>query len=103
MVGRGGRLDAPRLTRLLDFVAQNGNDRSKARQKSFRNYFGQFFFAQVNIEVTRGHQASKLAKIRYFFGNLPLSQKPFRLGDPGKKIISLGLFFRQHVITSELI
>ena len=74
--GGGGRLDAPRLTRLLDIVAQNGNKRSKARKKSFRNYFGQVF-AQVNIEVTRGYQRSNLAQIRYFFGNVPLSQKIF--------------------------
>ena len=30
--------------------------------------------AQVNIEVTRGHQRSNLAMCYYFFGNVPLSQ-----------------------------
>ena len=65
-----GRLDVPRLTRVLDVVAQSGNKRSKARQKSFRNYFAQVF-AQVNIEGTRGNQMSNFAIIRYFFGNVP--------------------------------
>ena len=48
----------PHLTRLLGVLARNGKKRSKARQKSFRNYISQFF-AKVNIEVTRGHQRSK--------------------------------------------
>ena len=49
--GRPGeeRLDAPHLTRLLGVVGRNMKRRSKIIQKSFRNYFAQFF-TQVNIE-----------------------------------------------------
>ena len=56
--GGGRRLDVPsHLTRLLGVVARNGKKSSKARQKTFRNYFSQFF-AKVSIEVIRGHQMS---------------------------------------------
>ena len=58
----GGRVfehpPPPRLSRLLRIVEQNGKQRSKAREKSFRNHFGHFL-AQVKIEVTRG-QNSKI-------------------------------------------
>ena len=53
----GGASIRSHLTRLLGVVARNGKRRSKARQKSFPDYFSQVF-AQVNIEVTRGHQRS---------------------------------------------
>ena len=53
--GGGGN---PLLTRLLGVVARKKKRRPKARQKSIRNYYGQFF-AQANIEVIRGHQGSK--------------------------------------------
>ena len=54
----GGCLNTPRLSRLLRIVEQNGKQRSKAREKSFRNHFGHFL-AEVKIEVTRG-QNSKI-------------------------------------------
>ena len=53
-----GRLNAPPWSRLLVAVEKNERQRSKAREKSFRNHFGHFL-AQVKIEVTRG-QNSKI-------------------------------------------
>ena len=55
----GGRLNAPPpWSRLLVAVEKNERQRSKAREKSFRNHFGHFL-AQVKIAVTRG-QNSKI-------------------------------------------
>ena len=55
----GGRLNAPPpWSRLLVAVEKNQRQRSKAREKSFRNHFGHFF-AQVKIGVSRG-QNSKI-------------------------------------------
>ena len=76
LMGGGGLLRTPLVTRLLDVVARNRKVRSKARLKTLRKYFVQFF-AKVNIEVTRVHQSSNLAKFHILFGNVPLSQKPF--------------------------
>ena len=56
--GGGGRLNASPWSRLLVAVEKNDRQRSKAREKSFRNHFGHFL-AQVKIEVTRG-QNSKI-------------------------------------------
>ena len=39
----GGCLNTPRLSRLLRIVEQNRKQRSKAREKSFRNHFGHFW------------------------------------------------------------
>ena len=51
----GGRLDAlPSDSAPRRRSEETEKKHSKARQKSFRNYFCHFF-AQVNIEVTRGH------------------------------------------------
>ena len=50
--------------------------RLKAREKALRKYYGQFF-ANVNIEVSKGHQMSNLAKNQDFFGNATLAQKLF--------------------------
>ena len=60
LLGGGGGVfeHPPRLSRLLRIVERNGKQRSKAREKSFRNHFGHFL-AQVKIEVTRG-QNSKI-------------------------------------------
>ena len=64
----------PLLTRLLDIAARDREVRLKARQKSLRKYFDQFF-AKVNIEVSKCHQRSNLAKIwipsemRYYLRN----------------------------------
>ena len=38
-----GVFEHPRLSRLLRIVEQNGKQRSKAREKSFRNHFGHFW------------------------------------------------------------
>ena len=55
----GGRLNAPPpWSRLLVAVEKNERQRSKAREKSFRNHFGHFL-AQVKIGVSRG-QNSKI-------------------------------------------
>ena len=51
--GGGGRLNAPPWSRLLVAVEKNERQRSKAREKSFRNHFGHFL-AQVKIGVSRG-------------------------------------------------
>ena len=57
--GGGGRLNAPPpWSRFLVAVEKNERQRSKAREKSFRNHFGHFL-AQVKIEVSRG-QNSKI-------------------------------------------
>ena len=56
--GGGGRLNAPPWSRLLVAVEKNERQRSKAREKSFRNHFGHFL-AQVKIGVSRG-QNSKI-------------------------------------------
>ena len=56
--GGGGRLNAPPWSRLLVAVEKNERQRSKAREKSFRNHFGHFF-TQVKIGVSRG-QNSKI-------------------------------------------
>ena len=55
--GGGGRLNAPPpWSRLLVAVEKNERQRSKAREKSFRNHFGNFF-AQVKIGVSRGQNS----------------------------------------------
>ena len=54
----GGRSNAPPLSRLLVVVEKNERRRSKAREKSFRNDFGNFF-AQVIIEITMGQNSKK--------------------------------------------
>ena len=43
------------------------------------------FFAQVNIEVTNGHQRSILAECNYFSGNVPLSQNLLQVAGRRKK------------------
>ena len=58
LLGGGGRLNAPPWSRLLVAVEKNERQRSKAREKSFRNHFGHFL-AQVKIGVSSG-QNSKI-------------------------------------------
>ena len=59
----GGRLNAPSpWSRLLVAVEKNERQRSKAREKSFRNHFGHFL-AQVKIGVSKG-QNSKIFGFR---------------------------------------
>ena len=95
MGGGGGCTPPPPLTRFLEFVARNEKMRSKAREKSLRNYVSKFF-ARVNTEVDRGHQKVK-------FSEFPCSESVLIsetiLGRrPGKKrSIAPELLFRQHV------
>ena len=56
--GGGGVWTPPPWSRLLVAVEKNERQRSKAREKSFRNHFGHFL-AQVKIGVSRG-QNSKI-------------------------------------------
>ena len=56
--GGGGVWTPPPWSRLLVAVEKNKKQRSKAREKSFRNHFSHFL-AQVKIEVSRG-QNSKI-------------------------------------------
>ena len=56
--GGGVWTPPPPWSRLLVAVEKNKRQRSKAREKSFRNHFGHVL-AQVKIEVTRG-QNSKI-------------------------------------------
>ena len=51
--GGGGRLNAPPMISVLIAVEKNKRQRSKAREKSFRNHFGHFL-SQVKIEASRG-------------------------------------------------
>ena len=56
--GGGVWMPPPPWSRLLVAVEKNERQRSKAREKSFRNHFGHFL-AQVKIGVSRG-QNSKI-------------------------------------------
>ena len=58
LLGGGGAFERPPWSRLLVAVEKNERQRSKAREKSFRNHFGHFL-AQVKIGVSRG-QNSKI-------------------------------------------
>ena len=77
--------------------------RSIALNEYFRKYFSHFF-AQVNIEVTIGHQRPKLGGVPYFFGNVSLSQNLFIRRKPRKIKHSTALLqpFRQHAIRIDL-
>ena len=76
--------------------------RPKARQKSFRNYFGHFF-AQVSNKVTRGHERSKYAIYGYFSWRRRLSPELWQLGRNRKKhAIALWTLFLQRVLRFEL-
>ena len=56
--GGGGRLNASPMISAPGRRREKRKQRSKAREKAFRNHFGQFL-AQIKIEVTRG-QNSKI-------------------------------------------
>ena len=58
LLGGGGAFERPPWSRLLVAVEKNERQRSKAREKSFRNHFGHFL-AQVKFRVSRG-QNSKI-------------------------------------------
>ena len=58
LLGGGVWTPPPPWSRFLVAVEKNERQRSKAREKSFRNHFGHFL-AQLKIEVTRG-QNSKI-------------------------------------------
>ena len=63
LLGGGGRLNAPPMISAPGRRRENERQRSKAREKSFRNHFGHFL-AQVKIEVSRG-QNSKIFPKRF--------------------------------------
>ena len=54
------------LTQKLRGIERHGKNRSIALNEYLRKHF-QHFFAQVNIEVTRGHQMSNLAECHIIF------------------------------------
>ena len=62
LLGGGGCLNTPRLSRLLRIVEQNVKRRSKPREKSFRNHFSHFL-AQVKIEVSRGQNSKNFKTV----------------------------------------
>ena len=62
MVGGGGQNDPPPLTRKLGKLEGRAIRRSTALSEPVRSHFGHFF-AQVNIEVSRGHQRSNFRKM----------------------------------------
>ena len=61
MVGGGGQNDPP-LTRKLGKLENRAIRWSTALSEPVRSHFGHFF-AQVNIEVSRGHQRSNFRKM----------------------------------------
>ena len=65
--GGGGQNDPPPLTRKLGKLEGRAMRRSTALSEPVRSHFGHFF-AQVNIEVSRGHQRSNFRKIMVFSG-----------------------------------
>ena len=66
VVGGGGQND-PRLTRRLGKLEGRAIRRSKALSEPIRSHFSHFF-AQVNIEVSRGHQRSNFRKMMVLSG-----------------------------------
>ena len=60
--GGGGQNDPPPLTRKLGKLEGRAIRRSTALSEPVRSHFGHFF-AQVNIEVSRGHQRSNFRKM----------------------------------------
>ena len=62
LLGGGGCLNTPRLSRLLRIVEQNGKRRSKAREKSFRNHIGHFFWLRSKLR-SPGVKIPKFSKM----------------------------------------
>ena len=67
MVGGGGPKWPPPLTRKLGKLEGRAIRRSTALSEPIRSHFGHFF-AQVNIEVSRGHQRSNFRKMMVLSG-----------------------------------
>ena len=67
MVGGGGGKMTPPLTRKLGKLEGRAIQRSTALSEPVRSHFGNFF-AQVNIEVSRGHQRSNFRKMMVLSG-----------------------------------
>ena len=67
MVGGGGPKWPPPLTRKLGKLEGRAIRRSTALSEPVRSHFGHFF-AQVNIEVSRGHQRSNFRKMTVLSG-----------------------------------
>ena len=64
--GGGGKMTPP-LTRKLGKLEGRAIRRSTALSEPVRSHFGHFF-AQVNIEVSRGHQRSNFRKMMVLSG-----------------------------------
>ena len=71
--GRGGQNDPP-LTRKLGKLEGRAIRQSTALSEPVRSHFGHFF-AQVNIEVSRGHQRSNFRKMMVYQECRPLSRE----------------------------
>ena len=67
VVGGGGGQNDPRLTRKLGKLEGRAIRRSKALSEPIRSHFSHFL-AQVNIEVSRGHQRLNFRKMMVLSG-----------------------------------
>ena len=94
MVG-GGENDPPPLTRKLGKLEGGAIRRSTALSEPVRSHFGHFFFAEVNIEVSRGHQRSNFRKMMVLSG-MPaiISGTIIATPNPKKQTIALETLFR---------
>ena len=63
----GAKMTPPPLTRKLEKLEGRAIRRSTALSEPVRSHFGHFF-AQVNIEVSRGHQRSNFRKMTVLSG-----------------------------------
>ena len=93
MVG-GAKMTPPPLTRKLGKLEGRAIRRSTALSEPVRSRFGHFF-AQVNIEVSRGHQRSNFRKMVVLSG-MPaiISETIIATPNPKKQKIALETLFR---------
>ena len=91
--GGGGKMTLP-LTRKLGKLEGRAIRRSTALSEPVRSHLGHFF-AQVNIEVSRGHQRSNFRKMTVLSG-MPaiISGTIIATPNPKKQKIALEPFFR---------
>ena len=92
--GGGGAKMTPPLTRKLGKLEGRAIQRSTALSEPVRSHFGHFF-AQVNIEVSRGHQRSNFRKMMVLSG-MPaiISGTIIATPNPKKQKIALETLFR---------
>ena len=81
--GAGGNDPPPPLTRKLGKLEGRAIRRSTALSEPVRSQFGHFF-AQVNIEVSRGHQRSNFRKMMVLSG-MPAIISGTIIATPNKK------------------